>query len=606
MPLPSFGELLLQHMQRAGISDSELARTIGVQRQTIFRWKEGLVARPRLREDVLRIAHKLRLTPEERDQLLLAAGFPPETAPVTLPHPVDPPVTFLPDSAVDVKQQAAQAPVEQTVVADAHSAERVAPLPLPPFATKATFQRWLLLSLVALILTLAAALFVLRVPRLTFLPVMPITPTPPAPTATPVAAHTLYPSAQPDERLLLVAQFAGYTNEQFNVAGRIAEALEKAVAIPGVRVAIWPDALTRQAEAEAALTTAGATLIIWGEYDSGRVRANLTLSDRLLTQHIDFPLTSPSDLVATINEDVPAEVQMFALLTAGNLYPRDEFYAAAAQKFQQALALQPSQQSTRALLNFYLARTVSEGRTLPDLERAIAHYTEALTLNPRLYDALYNRGTLWLNRSYLLEAGSAEIRHSLDNAITDLTQTLTVRPRFVDGWLNRGIALYERNTGKDLAEAIQNFNRVIELEPNGYAGYYHRGLAQIRAGNDALWAADFERTLEIQPGYASAYNALCWGYALSQQPEHALLYCDRAVELDATGASHDGRGIVLSGLGRHPEAIDEFEAYLAWVRTLKPASLFERLRGPQVEQWIAQLKQGANPFTPELLDTLRN
>ncbi len=74
----SFGELLAEHIERTGITDAELARNIGVQRQTIFRWKEGLVARPRYREDVLRIATKLRLTPDERDELLLAGGFPPE------------------------------------------------------------------------------------------------------------------------------------------------------------------------------------------------------------------------------------------------------------------------------------------------------------------------------------------------------------------------------------------------------------------------------------------------------------------------------------------------------------------------------------------------
>ena len=76
--MPTFGELLIKYTERAGISDAELARTTGVQRQTIFRWKEGLVARPRYREDVLRIAAKLRLTAEERDELLLAGGFPPE------------------------------------------------------------------------------------------------------------------------------------------------------------------------------------------------------------------------------------------------------------------------------------------------------------------------------------------------------------------------------------------------------------------------------------------------------------------------------------------------------------------------------------------------
>ena len=74
----TFAELLTEYTRRTGVNDSELARSIGVQRQTIFRWKEGTVARPRFREDVLRIATKLRLTPVERDELLLAAGFPPE------------------------------------------------------------------------------------------------------------------------------------------------------------------------------------------------------------------------------------------------------------------------------------------------------------------------------------------------------------------------------------------------------------------------------------------------------------------------------------------------------------------------------------------------
>ena len=62
MSVPTFSALLTEHLNRAGISDSELARSIGVRRQTVFRWKEGLVERPRAREDVLRCASKLRLT----------------------------------------------------------------------------------------------------------------------------------------------------------------------------------------------------------------------------------------------------------------------------------------------------------------------------------------------------------------------------------------------------------------------------------------------------------------------------------------------------------------------------------------------------------------
>ncbi|MCU0510796.1 MAG: helix-turn-helix transcriptional regulator, partial [Anaerolineae bacterium] len=59
----TFSELLREYIARTGVSDAELARAVGVQRQTIFRWKEGTVTRPRSAEEVLRLAAKLRLTP---------------------------------------------------------------------------------------------------------------------------------------------------------------------------------------------------------------------------------------------------------------------------------------------------------------------------------------------------------------------------------------------------------------------------------------------------------------------------------------------------------------------------------------------------------------
>lgn len=74
----TFAELLTTFIRQAGITDSELARSIGVSRQTIFRWREGLTERPNKREDVTAIADKLRLNLEERNELLLAGGFRPD------------------------------------------------------------------------------------------------------------------------------------------------------------------------------------------------------------------------------------------------------------------------------------------------------------------------------------------------------------------------------------------------------------------------------------------------------------------------------------------------------------------------------------------------
>ncbi|MBS1252654.1 MAG: hypothetical protein MAG451_01695 [Anaerolineales bacterium] len=73
-----FAELLTEYMERINISDAGLAHSIGVRRQTIFRWRQGIVEKPRHRDNVLQCAQALGLTHGERDGLLEAAGFSPE------------------------------------------------------------------------------------------------------------------------------------------------------------------------------------------------------------------------------------------------------------------------------------------------------------------------------------------------------------------------------------------------------------------------------------------------------------------------------------------------------------------------------------------------
>ncbi len=89
LKMQSFGELLDFYAKRTGVSDTELSRTLGVSRQTIFRWREGKTSRPRYRDDVVKVADKLRLTPEETNTLLLAAGFPPDAVPDPPPEKVE-------------------------------------------------------------------------------------------------------------------------------------------------------------------------------------------------------------------------------------------------------------------------------------------------------------------------------------------------------------------------------------------------------------------------------------------------------------------------------------------------------------------------------------
>lgn len=624
MGMPTFSELLNQYIERAGITDAELARSTGVQRQTIFRWKEGLTARPRYREDVLRIAAKLRLSPAERDALLLAGGFSPDDpaaiaalliTPGDAPEPNEvrdgaigdnAPTAPTDDERLDAQVVAFFAP--QPTVADA-----LAPLDQPATPRRRTrlIERPQIVLGVAIVLMLAVALVgtwllpaIFPPPPVT--PIAAVSPTS-APTATPPPTATPTPIvAQPGEQLIVIAPFVGYTSSdlRFNVAGRIREAVEEELQraqLDDVHTVIWPEPIAEPAQADAVLAEAGAVLAIWGEYDAGRVRAGVTAPALDDTYWIN-PVDAPSALPLVINQEVPRDARIFALYTLGSYFRSVDEPVKALAVFERALAQAPTDATTRATLHFYVGLLTPQlrGYTPQILTRAIEHYSAALALQPAWENVRYNRGTTYLGRALL----SLDERVDLDAAVADLSTVIERKPARVDPLVNRGIAYYQRNGDGDLERAHADFTRVIELQPMDHRGYYHRALVAIRSGDAAGWQADLARVQELAPAYTPASNALCWGYGTAGDAETALSYCDAAVAADTSGASFDSRAITLAQLGRYAEAAADLRAYLDWVRATYPA-LYPKYRGPQAEGWIELLDLKENPFTPEVLESLR-
>ena len=607
----SFGELLVLFTERAGISDSELARATGVGRQTIFRWKEGLVARPRYREDVLRIAEKLRLSAPECDELLLAAGFPPQTE--------------IPQAGVDFT---AEPTAEPTDVLPAGKENRprleeaierplgpldapARPVPTPP---RLFVRPGLLLGVATLLMLLVALGGYFLLPYV-FGPQPALAPTPVAVT---LSAPTSQPAVPPapavvvvaaaGEKLLLVAPFVGYTSEElrFNVAGRIQEALDAEIvesALDDVRVAALSQPVTAQVQARELLVQSGASAMIWGEYDAGRVRANVTTPEGE-TNWVN-PVDSPAKLALVINDAAPEAARMLALYALGRLYHQEADWPHALRTFEKALALQPGDKATLASLHFYIGTLLPkvEGLEVNVLSEAIDHFSEALIYQPAWENLLYNRGTLYLGRALL----SPQENGDFDVAIQDLTAVIERQPQRVDPLLNRGIAYYERRQPGDLAAAAADFGRVIDLAPDDYRPLYHRGLVKIRAVDEPGaddWAADLLAAAALQPAEPAIQNGLCWGYALAGDAQTALPYCEQAVAGDPTGSSYDGRAMAYSQLGRYGEAAADLEQYLAWVKRDRPG-LYAKMHGPEAESWIAALRIGQDPFTSPVRAGLR-
>jgi len=629
--MSTFGELLTQYIERAGISDAELARSTGVQRQTIFRWKEGSTARPRHREDVVRIAAKLRLTPEERDALLLAAGFPPEhlkpgagvpsmnapavTAEIAAEPEGNPPGEASPILSPGLDPSATQGIAStQSVVSIVEEGERVVqPARLIDNPALMLGVAAALILIVALVGTIALRAFLPQTDATQTVAAStsataPETPLSAASTPSPAPSPTPSPApivAGPGEHLIVIAPFVGYTSDdlRFNVAGRIREALEtelRQAGLTDVRLAIWPEALSEAEQAERVLTSSRAAMVIWGEYDAGRVRASLTTPTQEDAYWVN-PVDAPSSLPYVINQDVPRDARIFALYTLAGYYRTIEEAEKALAVYRRTLAQSPNDPTILASVHFYigLLTPAVQGYTVQSLSNAIYHYTKTLELQPDWENARYNRGTALLGRALL----SLNEQPDLDAAIADFNAVVRRYPNRVDPLLNRGIAYYQRNDSEDLDAAYRDFSRVMTLAPEDPRSYYHRALVEIRR-NNPNWVADLEAAWQLAPDFAPIQNAFCWGYGTAGEAETALPYCDAAVALDSTGASFDSRAIALAQLGRYAEAAADLRAYLAWVQKEHP-SLYAKYRGPRVEGWIEALERGENPFTADELALLR-
>jgi TolB-like protein/Tfp pilus assembly protein PilF len=162
----------------------------------------------------------------------------------------------------------------------------------------------------------------------------------------------------------------------------------------------------------------------------------------------------------------------------------------------------------------------------------------------------------------------------------------------------------EKRTSAALAEAVDNFNRAIELDPGfalayvGLADSYQlqaeysglpldEMLAKAQAATDKALALDdrlaeaytllgylehtrnayeaaeaaFKRALELNPNYATAYRRYGWllGAALGRRDE-ALERFKKAAELDPRSP------IVLAGVGFGYELVGRLDESLAWYR----------------------------------------
>lgn len=639
-------------MARTGIGDAELARRIPVNRLTLVRWREGVTGRPRHRGDVLRCAELLRLTAEEQDELLLAAGFPPESSPSSAVPPASQPPAPSPPAA---------APLPSPVAPPAPPTEPIAPviadgaaMGVQPRQADRRRRRIVFVSAAVMLGVLVAVAAIVNITRDTL----------------------AYPAAGDGESLIILAPFENYTTgaQGFNVAGRLREGIDAALTeaeLTGARTAEWPTSIRVEEDAVRAVERSGAAFIIWGEYDSGRVVARFTMPDGLgaggADQIIDIAST-PSELPAAINVGLSGQVQHITLVTLAVYYLEQNDFDMAKTVLIRALGplLADSAEQSHVL---YLLGNAYLGGALRDYDEAIWRFTQVLSSQPWSVEALNGRALGYLGRdrdgdivhalidldravsiepdrpathlnlavAFMQRGGIGDKDNALDalndalslddgyaaayasragvylardesedveQAFEDVAMALEIRDDLSSAHLIYGHAYIARDRQGDVARAIRQFTRAAQLEPDAPAAYYYRGLAHSARQDIQTSLLDLRHAQGLDPLNANYSRALCLQLGIFGQADEATTHCDLAVAAAPGELTSDSRGIVNARLGRYEEAIADFEAVLDWEDAFRNPMCGQDFRETRL-MWIDALEAGRNPLTARLLAELR-
>ena len=203
-----------------------------------------------------------------------------------------------------------------------------------------------------------------------------------------------------------------------------------------------------------------------------------------------------------------------------------------------------------------------------DLDRAIADFTEAIRLDPKLDNVYRNRG--W--------ALARQNQH--ERAISDQTEAIRQNPGNVDAYNERGKSYAA--TGNS-ARALGDYNQAIRINPGFKFAYYNRGVLYQARGDYDRAIADYSQAIRLDPEYAAAYNNRGVVYRRQRtQCDQALPDFNEAIRIDPSfTAALTNRGICYEQIHEIAKARADFSAAVAMPPKSdsdKPAVEFARKR----------------------------
>ncbi|MCP3981256.1 MAG: tetratricopeptide repeat protein [bacterium] len=148
----------------------------------------------------------------------------------------------------------------------------------------------------------------------------------------------------------------------------------------------------------------------------------------------------------------------------------------------------------------------------------------------------------------------------------------------------RGTALAAE--GRD-AEALVEFRRAVEADPQEPSAHLNVGHAEARLGNLDAARAAFEEALRLDPEYAAAHYNLGTVLSRTARDEDAVRHYEHATLIQpGLIAARMNLGHALRRLGRFERALDAYNAAIAGAPTRADARRLEGLVLIRLHRWV--------------------
>jgi tetratricopeptide (TPR) repeat protein len=220
-----------------------------------------------------------------------------------------------------------------------------------------------------------------------------------------------------------------------------------------------------------------------------------------------------------------------------------EDYIEAAQRYDQLI--DPAHPNSLALYR-HAAALAGSGQT----DKALEEYSSAIKANPKASLAFLGRGVLLATR-----------KRAYDRAIEDFDKVLVLEPDNVEALISRGDAF---SLLGDYARAMVDLNRAVSLAPQSAVPLLSRGQVESRRGNLAAAASDYEAALKIDPRNADVMINLAAINSIQGKFEAAIKLLDQAIGIDPKNPlAFYNRGYAWFALKNWEKAIADYGQAIA-------------------------------------------